>query len=207
MSRNIYNNQEVRCLAIRPNPKNKKEISKLPRYPYTCPQCRNTLFERKDWKHGNHFCEECGFVSKEIMVTSPEGDDLVVDLYPEYNNGGVYEHRDINKLRDKYEKYTNNRQEYRIERDYKHYCDIVASNFKMTRYQKEEVLWYIRVAGGVNKYCKNCTYEQIILSLCVMVMRADKRRIKFKDYKIFREEGLEEGKYIRILENVIREVK
>lgn len=193
-----------------PLPKILQEAKFYPRYTTFCLNCGYNLHDRKDWKHGIHFCEICGFVTKQVMVVNQGGnrEEHSVDLYPEYNRRyAIEQEKDIKKLREIYEKQTQCRQEYRIERDYKHYTDIVASNFNMTKYQKEEVLWYIREAKGVNKFCKNCSYEQIILALCVMVMRSDKRRIKLKDYKIVKEEGLTERKYTTILENAIKNMR
>lgn len=200
-------------VGIHFSPKNLAEVQFYPRYSELCPNCKRVIFERKDYIHGHYFCEKCGYLTKEILVNTRNG------MMEEYavGNDGKYnvkyfmksEKADIKKLRNIYETYTNNNtQQYRIDRDYKHFTDIVASTFQMTKYQRDDVLWYIKRAEGVNTFCKTCPYENIILGLAIMVMRNDGRKIRLKgQYKIINEIGLTEKQYSKILENVIQFVR
>jgi DNA-directed RNA polymerase subunit M/transcription elongation factor TFIIS len=191
-------------LGIHHNASNLKEVKEYPRRTELCPNCFRVIFERKDFIHGHYFCERCGYVTKDILVVDNNGhvaefevSTLTKKRIPEHF---VYPKKNINKLRNIYEKEGKSREEYRVFRDYKHFLDIIASNFQMTPEQRNRVFFGIKKAKGVNFFCKNCKYEEIILSLCIMVMRNDDRRIRFKDYSFIKEVGLSESKYIKVIE-------
>jgi len=192
-------------LGIHSLPQNKKEVQRYPRYTELCPNCFKVIFERKDFIHGHYFCENCGYVTKDILIVDSNGtvaefklSTLTKKRIPDHFS---YPHKSIQQLRKKYEKESNSVEEYRVHSTYKHYLDIVASSFQMTSGQRSRVFYGIKKAGGVNYFCKNCKFEIIIISLCIMVMRNKGRRIKLEDYKIVKEVGLTETKYIKVIEN------
>lgn len=191
-------------LGMHPLPHNRKEIQSYPRYTELCPNCFKIIFERKDFIHGHYFCENCGYVTKDILVVDSNGtvaefkvSTLTKKRIPDHFS---YPHKSIHQLRKKYEKESNSVEEYRMHTMYKHYLDIVASSFQMTPGQRSRVFHGIKKAKGVKYFCKNCKYEEIILSLCIMVMRNHGRRIKFYDYKLIKEVGLTETRYIKVIE-------
>lgn len=191
-------------MGLHPLPANKKEVQRFPRYTELCPNCFKVIFERKDFIHGHYFCENCGYITKEILVVDSNGtivefkvSTLTKKRIPDHFK---YPHKSIRQLRKRYEKEANTVEEYRMHSTYKHYLDIIASSFQMTPGQRSKVFQGMKTAKGVNHFCKNCKYEKIILSLCILVMRNEGRRIKFEDYKLIKEVGLTETEYIKIIE-------
>ena len=92
---------------MHPLPHNRKEIQSYPRYTELCPNCFKIIFERKDFIHGHYFCENCGYVTKDILVVDSNGtvaefkvSTLTKKRIPDHFS---YPHKSIHQLRKKYE--------------------------------------------------------------------------------------------------------
>jgi len=184
-------------MGIHPFAEKKSDVKSLPGYPILCPYCKIRSIERKDWKNGNHFCENCGFVTKEIRVIWHGGRpyEYLVSI-----NKLPYRRKNIKALQRKYEKKTNGTTEYRIHDKYKSYLDYVAGEFGMTRWQHKEVLRDMIKAKGVNQFCSKCDHKTIIMAMCVYLMRMDKRDIRLDEHRLITVSGLTEKNYTPIIE-------
>ncbi len=93
-------------------------------------------------------------------------------------------------------------------RQYHDYIGIVNTHFQMTPYQKDRVWYLIQRAGEIKYFHHTCTYEMIVLALCLGVMKQDGRRIEFKDrrprsaFGFVDEVGLIEEDYFKVMEKV-----
>ncbi|MDH7506218.1 MAG: TFIIB-type zinc ribbon-containing protein [Candidatus Thermoplasmatota archaeon] len=170
-------------------------------YPILCPYCRVRTFERRDSKQGNYFCENCGFVTKEIRVMYRAGKvyEYTVDV------GKIpYKPRNIRRLQRKYENKVmskGERRKHRVITEYKSYLDYIAGEFNMTAWQRNEILRDMKRVKSLKLFCGNCDHKKIIMAMCIYLMRADNKRIyDFERYNIIKDSGLTEKAYINIVE-------
>jgi hypothetical protein len=184
-------------VGIHPNIKNKKDARYNKGYPILCPYCKTRSIERHDYKNGNYFCENCGYITKEIRVIYHNGIPYEFTV----NVGKIkYKKVNIRRLQRKYEKKTNGGQDWKLIDKYKNYLDYFAGEYTMIPKSRNEALKDIKRANGIRVFCKNCNYERVIAAICVYLMRRDGRTIRIDEHKMIKNTGLTDRWYISIIE-------
>ena len=223
---------------------NLRDASRLQGTVELCSNCHSIIRERRDSFHGHYFCENCGYVSRQILVLhgnkameeiTVATDTQKIDDYPDEpslkvsdeeigrevnsfryrkNKFGILQRED-NKFRriqwlcERYDRATEGDMKAWRQDRYYDYIGVVNTHFMMTPSQKSRVAHFIKSLGGVKQVHRQCSYEQIITALCIIVMKSDGRCIDFNGrnssqiQRIFLEEiGLTEQLYYRIIEKI-----
>ena len=183
-----------------------------------CPNCKSITRIRNDPYHAEQICEHCGAVIKERMtpIEMPSiqvtDEELLIELnrYTFEKTGGwiktkrkkVSKFQKIPGITDYYNLHKEEIRQRKRLKEYKEDMEIVNTEFMMTPYQKERTMYIITELDKIKFLCTRCTTLQIISSICVYVMRRDKRRIDINRNKFLKEIGLSEHKHIIIMENL-----
>lgn len=183
-----------------------------------CNNCKSITRIRNDNYHAEQICEHCGAVLKERMnpIGMPEiqvtDEELLIELnrYTFEKTGGwiktkrkkVSKFQKIPGVTDYYNLHKEEIRQRKRLKEYKEDMEIVNTEFMMTPYQKERTMYIITELNLLKPLCSRCTTLQIISSICVYVMRRDKRRIDINRNKFLKEIGLSEHKHIIIMENL-----
>lgn len=106
-------------------------------------------------------------------------------------------------LIEKYEKKMNlTMDEWRRLYLYEDYVDIINTEFMMTPHQKQRIKYIIKELKDLKQLCRNCSYQQIISSIAIYVMRRDKRRFDIDINPFFKTINLTDRKHTGIMENL-----
>lgn len=184
-----------------------------------CPNCKAITRIRNDPYHAEIICEHCGAIIKDkltpiempdIQVTDEE---LLIELNRytfEKSDGWIKTYR---KKKSKFKKmpgiedYCNQHKDeiyhYKRLKEYKETMEIINSNFMMTPYQKERIMFILGQIKKVKNLCSKCSTLEIISSISVYVMRRDKRRIDLNRNPFLKEVGLTEHKHMLIMERLM----
>jgi len=131
------------------------------------------------------------------------GHDLDPDHYKYLSKQEKY--RRIFDLQATYEKTSESKAEYRERSLYKNWVGILNTEYHLTKDQKKWLYTAIErlpVYGGMKEVlCRNCSYEQILTSLAIRLMRRNKRRFSIDSNKFCKSINLTSGKYYGIIEN------
>ena len=109
------------------------------------------------------------------MGTNVGLSDEEIDIYIKSLVSRNVTRKKINRVEWLQQRYNNPTYYKKDWRYYNYFCwiGIVSTHFEMTPYQKENVWYYIRKIGNLKKIHKHTSYEQVITSLCIYVMRCD----------------------------------
>lgn len=202
---------------------NLKDLKKLPGGLYICHQCRSFTYFRHDTHRAEKICEHCGTVIKENMMVSENpvtGDSYIEilvddsDLQDYFRSKNTENDGRVKWLEKQYSETHADKQGWRL-RQYHDYIGIVNTHFQMTTYQKDRVWFLIQKAGEIQYFHQKCSYEEIVLALCIGVMKQDKigrkdaPELSFKKRRprkafndLVDEVGLVEEDYFKVMEKV-----
>jgi transcription initiation factor TFIIIB Brf1 subunit/transcription initiation factor TFIIB len=183
-----------------------------------CQNCKSITRIRNDNYHAEQICEHCGAVLKERMnpIGMPEiqvtDEELLIELnrytfekadgWIKTKRKKVSKFQKIPGITDYYNLHKEEIRQRKRLKEYKEDMEIVNTEFMMTPYQKQRTMYIITELDKIKFLCTRCTTLQIISSICVYVMRRDKRRIDINRNKFLKEIGLSEHKHIIIMENL-----
>lgn len=184
-----------------------------------CPNCKCLTRIRNDPYHAEQICEHCGAVLTERMMPleMPEiqitDEELMIELnrYTFEKDAGWIKstRKKAGKLQhipgiiDYYNQHKEELRQRKRLKEYKETMEIVNTEFMMTPYQKERVMFIVKELGKVKTLCGNCSVLAIISSISIYVMRRDKRRININNNNFLKEIGLSEHKHTLIMERLL----
>lgn len=192
---------------------NDKEIRDLPRDAVRCVNCGHATYQRVDGYHGERICQKCGYVQSmkakktiedlEARTPPKPGHDLDPTEYEFLSNDKKWAR--ILQLERTYNTKTGNKEDWRYKSLYKPYVKVVETEFGVNKYHRR---WLYRcldrlpLFGGLDALSRNCSYQEIITSLRIRLMRRDKQRFSINTNKFCKSIKLNDRKYNIIIENL-----